>query len=331
MIKIASSSMKLVIAKDTDQYFGSQLRELDFPVEIFPIDPVDASNPTWDSIPDCDALFLSYQFLFAIRDNQELFQPLLNLCKRMQFIQTGYAGMDDPFCQAMLKESNAVIANASSIHAIPISHYVLSQMLRWNKRIDQHIELQNGKNWSPMGGDGELTNKTLLILGYGGIGREVAKLGKAFGMNVIGIRRKPEECEFADEVLTMDRFEEFLPVTDFLVMALPNARDTDDVINKKVLQKLNNSAMLINVGRGNSINEQDLANALNSGELAAAALDTTKIEPLDTASDLWTARNCFISAHDSAHSLLGLPRSFELFLENVKNFKNQKPIKNLYR
>ena len=211
--------MKLVIAKDTDQYFGSQLRDLDFPVEIFPIDPVDASNPTWDSIPDCDALFLSYQFLFAIRDNQELFQPLLNLCKRMQFIQTGYAGMDDPFCQAMLKESKAVIANASSIHAIPISHYVLSQMLRWNKRIDQHIELQNKKNWSPMGGDGELTNKTLLILGYGGIGREVAKLGKAFGMNVIGIRRKPEECEFADEVLTMDRFEEFLPVTDFLAVS----------------------------------------------------------------------------------------------------------------
>ena len=95
--------------------------------------------------------------------------------------------MDDPFCQAMLKESKAVIANASSIHAIPISHYVFSQMLRWNKRIDQHIELQQEKNWSPMGGDGELTNKTLLILGYGGIGKEVAKLGKAFRMNVIGI------------------------------------------------------------------------------------------------------------------------------------------------
>ena len=78
----------------------------------------------------------------------------------MQFIQTGYAGMDDPFCQAMLKESKAVIANASSIHAIPISHYVFSQMLRWNKRIDQHIELQHEKKWSPMGGDGELTNKT---------------------------------------------------------------------------------------------------------------------------------------------------------------------------
>ena len=323
--------MKLVIAKDTDKYFGSQLRELDFPLEILTIDPEGSSNPSWDSIPECDAFFLSYQFLFAIRDNHELFKPLLNLTKRMKFIQTGYAGMDDPFCQAMLKESDAVIANASSIHAIPISHYVFSQMLRWNKRIDQHIELQQEKNWSPMGGDGELTNKTLLILGYGGIGKEVAKLGKAFGMNVIGIRRNPEVCEFADQVMTMDSLEEFLPLTDFLVLALPNAKDTDNVINKSVLEKLNNSAMLINVGRGNAVNEQDLANALNKDELAAAALDTTKVEPLDSSSDLWKAKNCFISAHDSAHSLLGLPRAFQLFMENVKNYKENKPITNLYR
>ena len=323
--------MKLVIAKDTDKYFGSQLRELNFPLEILAIDPEDSSNPSWDLIPECDAFFLSYQFLFAIRDNQELFKPLLNLTKRMKFIQTGYAGMDDPFCQAMLKESDAVIANASSIHAIPISHYVFSQMLRWNKRIDQHIELQQEKNWSPMGGDGELTNKTLLILGYGGIGKEVAKLGKAFGMNVIGIRRNPEVCEFADKVVTMDSLEEFLPVADFLVLALPNSEETNDVVDKNFLKKINNSAMLINVGRGNAVNEKDLAEALNSDILAAAAVDTTKNEPLEKSSDLWSAKNCFISAHDSAHSLLGLPRAFELFLENVKNFKGNQPIKNLYR
>jgi phosphoglycerate dehydrogenase-like enzyme len=323
--------MKLVIAKDTDKFFGSQLRELDFSVDILAIDPENPSSPSWDSIPECDAFFLSYQFLFAIRDNQELFKPLLSLSKRMKFIQTGYAGMDDPFCQAILKESNAVIANASSIHAIPISHYVFSQMLRWNKRIDQHIELQDEKNWSPMGGDGELTNKTLLILGYGGIGKEVTKLGKAFGMNVVGIRRKPQPCEFADEVLTIDRMEEYLPIADFMVLALPNSEDTNDLVDKYMLEKLNNSAMLINVGRGNAIKEEDLAEALNSGVISAAALDTTKNEPLEKSSALWTAKNCFISAHDSAHSLLGLPRAFELFLENVKNFKENRPLKNLFR
>ena len=323
--------MKLVIAKDTDKFFGSQLRELNFSVDILAIDPENPSSPSWESIPECDAFFLSYQFLFAIRDNQELFKPLLSLSKRMKFIQTGYAGMDDPFCQAILKESNAVIANASSIHAIPISHYVFSQMLRWNKRIDQHIELQDEKNWSPMGGDGELTNKTLLILGYGGIGKEVAKLGKAFGMNVVGIRRKPQPCEFADEVLTMDKLEEYLPVSDFMVLALPNSEDTNDLVDKYMLEKLNNSAMLINVGRGNAIKEEDLAEALNSEVISAAALDTTKNEPLEKSSALWTAKNCFISAHDSAHSLLGLPRAFELFLENVKNFKENRPLKNLFR
>ena len=323
--------MKLVIAKDTDKFFGSQLRELNFSVDILAIDPENLSSPSWDSIPECDAFFLSYQFLFAIRDNQELFNPLLSLSKRMKFIQTGYAGMDDPFCQAILKESNAVIANASSIHAIPISHYVFSQMLRWNKRIDQHIELQQEKSWSPMGGDGELTNKTLLILGYGGIGKEVAKLGKAFGMNVVGIRRNPQPCEFADEVLTMDRLEEYLPITDFVVLALPNSKDTNDLVDKYFLEKLNNLAMLINVGRGNAIKEEDLAEALNSGVISAAALDTTKNEPLEKSSALWTAKNCFISAHDSAHSLLGLPRAFELFLENVKNFKENRPLKNLFR
>ena len=323
--------MKLVIAKDTDKFFGSQLRELNFSVDILAIDPENPSSPSWESIPECDAFFLSYQFLFAIRDNQELFKPLLSLSKRMKFIQTGYAGMDDPFCQAILKESNAVIANASSIHAIPISHYVFSQMLRWNKRIDQHIELQDEKNWSPMGGDGELTNKTLLILGYGGIGKEVAKLGKAFGMNVVGIRRKPQPCEFADEVLTMDKLEEYLPVSDFMVLALPNSEDTNDLVDKDMLEKLNNSAMLINVGRGNAIKEEDLAEALNSEVISAAALDTTKNEPLEKSSALWTAKNCFISAHDSAHSLLGLPRAFELFLENVKNFKENRPLKNLFR
>ena len=323
--------MKLVIAKDTDKFFGSQLREINFSVDILAIDPENPSSPSWESIPECDAFFLSYQFLFAIRDNQELFKPLLSLSKRMKFIQTGYAGMDDPFCQAILKESNAVIANASSIHAIHISHYVFSQMLRWNKRIDLHRELQEQKNWSPMGGDGELTNKTLLILGYGGIGKEVAKLGKAFGMNVIGIRRNPEVCDYADQVLTMDSFEQFLPTADFLVLALPNSKETNDVINKDVLEKLNSTAMLINVGRGNAVNEEELAEALNSGNLAAAALDTTKEEPLNTSSVLWSTKNCFISAHDSAHSLLGISRAFQLFLENVKNFKEDKPIKNLYR
>ena len=322
--------MRIVISEDTYKFYRSELLSIDPSMEIISLNPEDSTNPSWERVPESDAFFMSYQFLFAARDIPEIFDSLLALSKRMKFIQSGFAGMDAPILQEVLKEKDILIANASSIYAIPIAHYVFSQILRWNKRIDQHIELQQSKSWTPLGGDGELTDKTLVILGYGGIGKEVAKLGKAFGMRVTGIRRNPVDDEYADEVLGLESFEDLLPLTDYLILALPDSLQTKDIINHDVLKRLNNSAMLINVGRGTAINEQDLSEALNNNEIAAAALDTTKIEPLENSSPLWNTPNCFISAHDSAHSLLSIPRAFSLFAENIKNIKNGDQIVNLY-
>ena len=322
--------MRIVISKDNDKLYRSELLSFDPSMEIIALNPLDSTDPDWETIPESDALFMCYQFLFAARDNPKIHEALLSLAKRMKFLQSGFAGMDAPILQDVLQIENVHIANASSVYAIPIAHYVFSQILRWNKRIDHHIEYQQSKNWTPISGDGELTNKTLVILGYGGIGSQVAKLGKAFGMRVTGIRRNQQDDEHADEVLGLDRFEELLPLTDYLVLSLPDSTQTRDIINADVLEKLNNSAMLINVGRGTAINEQDLSYALNAGKIAAAALDTTKVEPLDVNSSLWTATNCFISAHDSAHSLLSLERAFELFFQNIKNIKNDDQIVNLY-
>jgi phosphoglycerate dehydrogenase-like enzyme len=322
--------VRIVISKDNDKLYRSELLSFDPSMEIIALNPLDSTDPDWETIPESDALFMCYQFLFAARDNPKIHDALLSLAKRMKFLQSGFAGMDAPILQDVLQIENVHIANASSVYAIPIAHYVFSQILRWNKRIDHHIEYQQSKNWTPISGDGELTNKTLVILGYGGIGSQVAKLGKAFGMRVTGIRRNPQDDEHADEVLGLDRFEELLPLTDYLVLSLPDSTQTRDIINADVLQKLNNSAMLINVGRGTAINEQDLSYALNAGKIAAAALDTTKVEPLDVNSSLWTSKNCFISAHDSAHSLLSLERAFELFFQNIKNIKNDDQIVNLY-
>ena len=322
--------MRVIISKDNDKLYRSELLSFDPSMEIIALNPLDSNDPDWETIPESDALFMCYQFLFAARDNPKIHDALLSLAKRMKFLQSGFAGMDAPILQDVLKIENVHIANASSVYAIPIAHYVFSQILRWNKRIDHHIEYQQSKNWAPIAGDGELTNKTLVILGYGGIGSQVAKLGKVFGMRVTGIRRNPHDDEHADEVLGLDRFEELLPLTDYLVLSLPDSSETRDIVNADVLEKLNSSAMLINVGRGTAINEDDLSEALNDGKIAAAALDTTKIEPLDVSSSLWTAKNCFISAHDSAHSLLSLERAFKLFFQNIQNIKNGDQIVNLY-
>mgnify|MGYP001190000720 CR=1 FL=1 len=106
--------------------------------------------------------------------------------------------------------------------------------------------------------------------------------------------------------------------------------DADNIINKKSLSLMKETAMLINVGRGNAVNEEDLIEALNSNTIACAALDTTKIEPLPNDSELWTANNCFISSHDSAHSLHAILRLNELFCSNLIDFIDKKPLKNLF-
>ena len=322
--------MKIVVDSLISNLYESEILKLDPNIEIIVLNPEDHTNPSWEYVPEVDSLFLSYQFLFAVRDHKHLFEPMLKLAKKAKFIQSGYSGMDDPFLQAVLNETSAVVANASSIYGKPMANYVLAQMLRWNKRIDLHIELQKEKNWMPNGGDGELTNKNLIIYGYGGIGKQIARIAKTFEMNITGIRRSPESCEFADAVKTPEDFMDILPFADFLVTVLPDSEHTRNVIDKKVLKQMNPQSMLINVGRGSAVNETDLAEALNTGEIAAAALDTTKKEPLEKDSPLWEANNCFITPHDSAHSLMSLPRSFNLFLENIANLKDGKPIKNLF-
>ncbi len=296
--------MKIVVDSLISKLYESEILELDPNMEIIVLNPEDHTNPAWENVPEVDALFLSYQFLFAVRDHKHLFEPMLEVAKKAKFIQSGYSGMDDPFLQAVLKETSAIVANASSIYGKPMANYVLAQMLRWNKRIDLH--------------------------GYGGIGKEIARIAKSFEMNVTGVRRSPVTCEFADEVKTPEDLMDMLPFADFLVTVLPDSEHTRNVIDKKVFKQMNPQSMFINVGRGSAVNEADLAEALNTGEIAAAALDTTRKEPLEKESPLWEANNCYITPHDSAHSLMSLPRSFNLFLENVANLKDGKPIKNLF-
>jgi phosphoglycerate dehydrogenase-like enzyme len=320
--------MKVLVSSSTEQYFGDQIKSIDSSIELISINPDNSEDPAWEEIKNCDVFFLTYEFMFAAEANPRLEEPLLNLCKQMDFIQTGYAGTDSTLIQSIMKYSSK-ISNASGIHAIPIANYVFAQMLRWNKRIDKHIELQNNTSWEAWGGDGELTYKTILILGYGGIGIEVGRLAKSFGMNVVATKRSFYECNYADEIHRPDKILELLPHADFVVCCLPASEETDDTINKETLSVMKNTSMLINVGRGNAVNEEALIEALNSGTIASAALDTTKIEPLPKSSGLWKANNCFISSHDSAHSLHAIMRMNELFCSNLSNYLNNLPIKNL--
>lgn len=325
--------MKIIISPITQQLFKKQFEEFEseqqLQLEKVILDPKLPNQPDWREVENSDAFFLTYEFMFAVRDDATLIPNLLSVCEKTKFVQTGLAGMDSDFAQLLLKIPNLRVANARGVHAIPIANYVFAQALRWTKRIDEHIDLQSKKNWSECGGDGELTGKTILIWGCGGIGQEIARIAKAFGMNVIGVRRSVFKDSCVDHPITHKDVFNWLPFSDFIVLALPDSPETRDIINSNVLNQCSPRAMLINVGRGTAIDEDALANALHSKQIACAALDTTKIEPLPDQSPLWTAHNCFISAHDSAHSLQAIPRTFALFLRNLSNLHNNKSLENL--
>ena len=113
--------MKIVVDSLISKLYESEILELDPNMEIIVLNPEDHTNPAWGDVPEVDALFLSYQFLFAVRDHKHLFEPMLEVAKKAKFIQSGYSGMDDPFLQAVLKETSAVVANASSIYGKPMA------------------------------------------------------------------------------------------------------------------------------------------------------------------------------------------------------------------
>ena len=257
--------------------------------------------------------------MFAVDLNPELTEPLIDLCKQMDFIQTGYAGTDSPLIQTILK-TEAQVANASGIHAIPIANYVLAQMLRWTKRIDKHIELQKNTNWEAWGGDGELTYKSILILGYGGIGQEIGRLAKSFGMQVIATKRSKHECPFADSIHHPDNTLQLLPDADFVVAGLPSDTETTNIINKEALSLMKETAMLVNVGRGNAVNEEDLIEALNSDQIACAALDTTKIEPLPMDSPLRSHPRCVFGSHNASNTADAVQRTSEIAISKLFEF-----------
>jgi phosphoglycerate dehydrogenase-like enzyme len=179
----------------------------------------------------------------------------------------------------------------------------------------------------------DLENATVGIIGYGDIGYEIAKRCKALGMTVIGCRRNPSkrntEYEPADLIMGMDQVDEVLSRSDFVVLALPFTKDTSYFFNKERLNKMKKGSYVINVGRGNTIVDEDLIHSLSNGHIAGAALDVFEVEPLPKDHPFWQLENVMISPHNAYNSSKHLDRVMELFLKNLKLYSDGKPLMNV--
>jgi phosphoglycerate dehydrogenase-like enzyme len=245
----------------------------------------------------------------------------------LQWFQSGAAGFENPMLEAIRDREGVRLTNAAGVHAEPIAQYVLAYMLQRVKRIPVHAESQRNHQWQPIGG-GELTNLTCGIVGLGGIGAAVARLAKAFGMQVLATKRTPVDDPNVDRLLSPDELPTLLRDSDFVVLALPMSEETRGLIGADELALMRERAVLINVARGGVLDEPALIEALSERRIGGAVLDVASQEPLPEDSPLWDLPNCVVTPHDSAWSPLGGARQAELFLDNLARFIAGDPLVN---
>ena len=236
---------------------------------------------------------------------------------RLRFLQAMFAGAGQQLRAARLTPEElerVAFASSAGVHATPLAEWSIFGLLAFTKGLPRLIEDKTARRWDHYPGD-ELPGKTLLVVGVGEIGREVVRLARAFGMNVLGVKRRAD-----DEWAGPERLPELASRADAMVITLPLTDETAKLVDRETIDALPDGAILVNVGRGGVLDEDALVEALRSGKLRGAALDVFAEEPLPGSSPLWELDNVLLSPHTAALSIHENARIVELFAENLRRY-----------
>jgi len=251
----------------------------------------------------------------------------LKKAKNLFWIQVVSTGCDQILNLPDFSEK-IMLSTAGGIHTTPIAEYVLCYILSICQGSFGLRKLQEQKTWGRMERC-ELKGKVLGIIGMGNIGREIARKAKAFDMKVTGIKRTEEKVKYTDEIFSMNNLDVLLEKSDFVVIAAPFTPLTRNMIGEKEFQKMKNSAFIINIARGEIVNEKALIYALKNREIAGAVLDVFSNEPLPEDSELWDMENLIITPHISWLTENTSERVINAVTTNIERYLEGEKIKNL--
>ena len=261
-------------------------------------------------------------------------QDLPELAPRLRWVQATSAGIGQ-FVRRMgydARMPGVMFTTASGVHAQPLAEFVAMAMLMFSRNLWQMQRLQAERRWERFGAT-DLAGRTLGIVGVGRIGVAVARLGKALGMTVLGVKRsaggvRPADLS-CDELHGPDGLATVLRRSEYLVLITPHTAETEGMLGAAELELLPPGAVLINIGRGSVIDEGALVDALRDGRLGGAALDVFETEPLPAESLLWGLPNVLISPHSASTSDRENARITELFCDNLRRYLAGEPLRNL--
>ncbi|MEX2046458.1 MAG: D-2-hydroxyacid dehydrogenase [Chloroflexota bacterium] len=245
---------------------------------------------------------------------------LLQAAPKLRWYHSVGAGVEDLVGVRELRERDIVLTNNSGAMDIPIAEHALAFILAGAKRLHVYRDQQARRNWKEHRQD-ELRGSTLVVYGLGSIGAEIARLGAALGMRVIGVRRRVEPVRGVDRIVPPELLEDVAAEADYLAIAAPLTRATHGAVSRDVIARMKRTAWIVNIARGAIVDEDALVDALRGGRLGGAGLDAFTTEPLPADHPLWTLENVMISPHSSNSSPHVRERTLALFVENLRRFK----------
>lgn len=249
--------------------------------------------------------------------------------QQLKWIMVISAGMDEMPLQ-VIKEKGIAVTNARGIHQIPMAEYAISMLLHVYRQADTFRRNQFARHWDRSIDIQEISNKTMTIVGAGAIGEELARLAKAFQMKTIGVSNSGTDKPYIDKMYQTTNVHEALQEADFVVSILPSTEETYYFYRQAHFKSMKDSAIFLNMGRGNAVQSETIIMALDQKQIAHAVLDVYEQEPLPDIHPLWDHPKVTMTPHISGKSPDYVPRSIDIFEENLKAYlKDQSLVVNV--
>lgn len=255
---------------------------------------------------------------------------IVNTSKNLKWLCVPWAGVDSVITPGYFANEDCLLTNSAGAYGVSIAEHIIAVTLIMMRRLNEFMEETHEGKWLFPRPQKSLKDSRITVLGTGDIGTTFAKRARAFEpASITGVCRSGKTNQTVyDKVLAVSELDSVLPDTDLLVMSLPGTPETKGILSKERLELLPKGAYIVNVGRGSAIDEEALADNLENGHLAGAALDVFQKEPLPKTSRLWKTKNLLITPHVAGNMTLAYTKdkNVEMFLEDLQNFMTHKPL-----
>ncbi len=286
---------------------------------------------------DCDRIDCAF-IDRATRSNDQCyaaFDAAVVASKAIRWLHVNSSGVNPAPHVSAVAAKGGTITSSTGANAEPVSQTAFTGLLMLARGFPTHVRNQAQRQWQPLRGAAipdDLRGQTVVTIGLGAVGSSFACYARAFGLKVVAVRRSPmKPGDPADEMYPPSQLNEVLPRADWLMLTCPLTPETRNLVNADTIGRMKKGARLINVSRGEVIDEAAVIEALRSGQLGGAYIDPFTVEPLPKDSPFWDLPNVIVTPHNAAASNGNEKRVAEIFVANFGRWVRGEPLANLQR